>query len=91
MRTRTILILLKILNLGGREMLDGLLIGIFGKRIFAVIQGMVTALLGEKDDDLNNRIYGSLELATKDFFKQYGQIYQPYSSFLARESNIRFS
>lgn len=71
-------------------MLEGILIGIFGNSIFAMIQGMVSALFDDKDDDLNNRIYESLELATKDFFKQYGEIYkEPNSSFLARESNIR--
>ncbi|MGN7296367.1 hypothetical protein [Ferdinandcohnia sp. SAFN-114] len=71
-------------------MLEGILMGIFGNTIFAIIQGMVTTLFGDKDDDLNNRIYESLEMATKDFFKQYGEIYRkPHSSFLARESNIR--
>ncbi|MEK4801062.1 hypothetical protein MHI02_05815 [Oceanobacillus sp. FSL K6-0118] len=71
-------------------MLEGILIGIFGNSIFAIIQGMITAFFGDKDDDLNDRIYESLELATKDFFKQYGEIYRkPHSSFLARESNIR--
>jgi hypothetical protein len=77
--------------LGGIEMiLEGILVGIFGNSIFAIIQSLMNSFLDDKDDDLNNRIYESLENATKDFFKEYDEIYKnPHSSFLARESNIR--
>ncbi len=71
-------------------MLEGILVGIFGNTIFTIIQSFLTNMFHDKDEDLNNRIYESLEAATEEFFKRYGDIYKtPHNSFIARESNIR--
>ena len=69
---------------------EGVLIGIFGNAIFSIIQSMSNSIISEKDDELNHRIYESLEEATKDFFEKYGSTYRkPEDTFLARESNLQ--
>lgn len=68
----------------------GILEGVFGNSIFAVIQGLMNKIYDDKDDDLNKRIYESLESTTKNFFNKYKDTYTyPHDTFLARESNIQ--
>jgi len=69
--------------------MSGILVGIFGNVIFVTIQALVKDFFGENDENLKNRIYELLEMATKEFFENYGEVYIPQSSFLARESNIK--
>lgn len=69
-------------------LLEGILVGIFGNAIFDIIKTSVKDFVEDKDDDLKNRIYESLERAAKYFFEQHGDIYIPENSFLAREKNI---
>lgn len=69
-------------------MLSGILVGIFGNAIFSMIRGVSYDLFGDRDENLNDRIYESLEKATEAFFEKYDEIYDPHGSFLARETNI---
>jgi hypothetical protein len=66
-----------------------ILFGLFGNTIYDLIKGTLKDVFLDKDDDLIQRIYNSLEEASSEFFKYYGnQFGKPSSSFLARQSNV---
>jgi hypothetical protein len=70
-------------------MLSGILVGIFGNGIYDIIKFSIKDTLLEKDDDFINRIYNSIEEASKLFFTKFGNEFgEPSESFLARQSNI---
>jgi len=70
-------------------MIGGILIGVFGNLIYDLIKKSLKGSITEEDADLINRIYCALDEASSQFFHHYGDEFgEPYSSFLARESNI---
>lgn len=70
-------------------LIEGLLLGLAGNGIYSIIQNTIVKLTSNKDDDLYERIYLSLDNATQEFFKVYKKEYpRPNDSFLARENNI---
>lgn len=69
--------------------MEGILIGIMGNSLFKIIESFTKDKFGDKDKEVNKRIYEALEKTTKEFFDKYNATYlNPHDSFLAREKNI---
>jgi hypothetical protein len=48
-----------------------ILLGILGKAAYDIIKGIGKEVLSEEDEDLFNRLYRSIEIASRRFFERY--------------------
>jgi len=69
--------------------IEGILLGILGNGAYDLVKSLLKDIFGEEDEDLTQRLYQCIEVASKAFFSKYQDEFgNPNSSFLARQENL---